>query len=410
MKTLKLNMSVDINDIARFECKATTGIGYAYYMFVEFKNLLPDSSDDAPRWESEWRRSEKMGSVSVWLTDYVYLKDVKDIAKGAKVRFYLDVMGSKKYCVGTEEFIYIPNSRYQATYDGRGTTLKPYMNYEGRSIFRSPACDDEAIAYYRPVENKLIESIADHVYVKMGHTYFECHGGYDNGKEMYKGMGDLDYAIQTADGEATQTDGDTVNDGNAGIKYGWTGVCHQIANRILWTSQIVVDKAAGYSWSSLIYGPYGRGAWNPIHLGEFKNDFTKSIYELYQLRKSGNITAKEFVLQSAILDFEAHAREGFVGARPGLLSAIEQAQNGVFNLSAEADNELTPMIAERINEIAIDLQTAISRILTDEEYYDIFGLQRKNESVLYDNRLFLMSALKKSICIGSRTFSVRFGQ
>ena len=363
----------DIQDIARFECKATTGIGYAYNIFVEFKNLLPDSPDESPRWDSNWKRSEEMGSVSVWQTEYVELKNVQGLEKGAKVRFYLDVMGSKKYCVGTEEFIYIPNSRYQATYDGRGTTLKPYINYKGRSIYRTPICDDSTIAYHRPVADELIGLIADHVYVKMGDTYFGCHGGYDNGKEMYTGLGDLEYAIQTADGKTTQDGDNTVNDGDAGIIYLLTGVCHQIANRILWTSQIVVDKAAGYSLSSLVYGPYGRGAWNPIRLDEFKTAFTKGIYELYLLRNSGKISAKESVLRSAVLDLETHVGEGFVESHPGLLDVIQQAQNKMFNLASEEDCELNSTSAQKINDVVIELQSAIAKILSDEEYFDVFG-------------------------------------
>ena len=375
MKDFRLGQSIDINDIARFECMATTGIGYAYSYYVEFKNLLPDSPDDSPRWESDWRRSKELGSVSVWLTDYLYLKDVQGIEKGAKVRFYLDVIGSKKYCIGTEEFIYVPNSRYQATYDGRGTTLKPYMNYKGRSIFREPICNDETIAYDRPVES-ILAAVADHVYVKMGNTYFGCHGGYNEGDVMYTGYGDLEYAVQTAGAQTEQIYGEFVNDGCAGIIYGITGVCHQIANRILWTSQIIVDKAAGYWLSSLIYGPYGRGKWNPINVDNFKNAFTKSIYKLYQLRINGQISAKELVLQTAILDIESHCGKDFVNAHPGLLDVIVQAQTKMFNLGGEDAYEMNSFVANQINDIAIELQSAIANILSDEEYFNLLGITK----------------------------------
>lgn len=376
MKDLKLVQSIDFNDIARFECQATTGIGYAYSYYVEFKNLLPDSPDDSPRWESDWKRSEKLGSVSVWMTDYLDLKDVLGIEKGAKVRFYLDVKGSKKYCIGAEEFIYVPNSRYQATYDGRGTTLKPYLNYKGRSVFQNPIHEDHTIAYYRPVES-FLAPIADHVYVKMGDIYFECHGGYNDGEEMYENnKGDLEYAIQTADGQTEQIDGEYVNDGCASIIYGLTGVCHQIANRILWTSQILVDKAAGYRLSSLIYGPYGRGKWNPINVDNFKNAFTKSIYDLYQLRINGQISAKELVLRTAILDIESHVGKGFVNAHPGLLDVIVQAQTKIFSLGGEEVHEMNSFVANQINDIARELQSAIANILSDEEYSNFLGLTK----------------------------------
>ena len=38
------------NTIARFECKATAGIGYAYAMRAEYKNLVENTVNDDPKW------------------------------------------------------------------------------------------------------------------------------------------------------------------------------------------------------------------------------------------------------------------------------------------------------------------------------------------------------------------------
>lgn len=48
---------------------------------------------------------------------------------------------------------------------------------------------------------------------------------------------------------------------DAGIRYGVTGICHQIANRVLWPADVLVDRAKGYSFCLLLYAQYGRGSW-----------------------------------------------------------------------------------------------------------------------------------------------------
>lgn len=52
-----------------------------------------------------------------------------------------------------------------------------------------------------------------------------------------------------------------LNPDQAGIRYGLTGVCHQMANRILHPANITVASCNGYSVSAFVYGDYGRGGW-----------------------------------------------------------------------------------------------------------------------------------------------------
>jgi hypothetical protein len=49
--------------------------------------------------------------------------------------------------------------------------------------------------------------------------------------------------------------------GKAGIRYGLTGVCHQIANRILHSAGITVDGCGGYNFSVATWGKTGRPPW-----------------------------------------------------------------------------------------------------------------------------------------------------
>ena len=52
---------------------------------------------------------------------------------------------------------------------------------------------------------------------------------------------------------------DCISQQDAGIIYPATGVCHQIANRILSPARITVQGAGGYAESVNIYGKYGPG-------------------------------------------------------------------------------------------------------------------------------------------------------
>ncbi len=47
-------------------------------------------------------------------------------------------------------------------------------------------------------------------------------------------------------------------DTEAGIMYGATGVCHQIANRILYPANVWVNRASGVHYSIWKWGAYGK--------------------------------------------------------------------------------------------------------------------------------------------------------
>ncbi len=47
----------------------------------------------------------------------------------------------------------------------------------------------------------------------------------------------------------------------AAIRYDFTGVCHQMANRILHPANVAVDNCRGYAVSFTLFDDYGRGAW-----------------------------------------------------------------------------------------------------------------------------------------------------
>jgi len=87
----------------------------------------------------------------------------------------------------------------------------------------------------------------DHTYVtsSLGHTW-GCRGRSTGGRQICTGSGNIDQANCLAQ-----------PNGRAGVDYGFTGVCHQMANRILFPAQVVVSSANGYRASEIAYGAYG---------------------------------------------------------------------------------------------------------------------------------------------------------
>ncbi len=79
----------------------------------------------------------------------------------------------------------------------------------------------------------------DHTYVaSSADDRWDCKGRSRGGRIICRGSGDLGLARCLA-----------CSDGQAGLTYGVTGVCHQIANRILYPASIRVDRAKGYNRS-----------------------------------------------------------------------------------------------------------------------------------------------------------------
>ena len=88
---------------------------------------------------------------------------------------------------------------------------------------------------------------ADHTYVTSdAGRRWRCHGRSAGGIQICEGTGNEDQAVCLA-----QPDGD------AGIAYLRTGVCHQIANRILSPAGIAVSSARGIGISIATFGAYG---------------------------------------------------------------------------------------------------------------------------------------------------------
>jgi hypothetical protein len=91
----------------------------------------------------------------------------------------------------------------------------------------------------------------DHTYVVSSDGLrWGCHGRSAGGSMLRSSIGSSAIAACLAR-----------SNGLADIRYGRSGVCHQIANRILVPAGITVQGCGGYIASVAFWGEYGKGAW-----------------------------------------------------------------------------------------------------------------------------------------------------
>ena len=97
--------------------------------------------------------------------------------------------------------------------------------------------------YALPMPGQLTE----HTYAVSGHNHtWPCRGRSQGGRRVCSGMGNTSEADCLAQPNS-----------QAGIAYLTTGVCHQIANRILYPAGVMVSSALGARASFRWWGIYG---------------------------------------------------------------------------------------------------------------------------------------------------------
>jgi hypothetical protein len=108
----------------------------------------------------------------------------------------------------------------------------------------------------------------DHVYVKFdnGET-FRCAGGDSGGEPLDDASGDEDFELASKFNKPMEipipfdyligTKTFYLPTGDTGVIYGINGVCHNMANRIMFPTRATVHKARGYPLSLLLFDVYG---------------------------------------------------------------------------------------------------------------------------------------------------------
>lgn len=171
----------------------------------------------------------------------------------------------------------------------------------------------------------------------------------------------------------------TPNDSNAHgtiFRYAINGVCHQLANQVLHSSEgkIVVSQAHGYKISRFFYGTYGneRNAWNnQINKCASIGGEPMDKFEIELTQTLAGIAAPEKVedLVSLRADFQAKIQD--LGAK---LSA-DNAEGG----------------AAAINDLISEFMFRAHEILGDEGFKAVFDSEMRDYFGLVDPEMFAAS-------------------
>jgi hypothetical protein len=152
------------------------------------------------------------------------------------------------------------------------------------------------------------------------------------------------------------------------FKYGLDGVCHQLANQVMWATgsaqakPLTVKGSRAYWISNAAYSTYG-----VLHKNTWRT----------KCDACEKITGTEDTKHAEVDDFAAHVREALKSggastkAEP-ILRRREQLQDKIAELGREARAGLRDVTAEMINAEIRQFQQAIGADISPAEYENIF--------------------------------------
>jgi len=241
--------------------------------------------------------------------------------------------------------------------------------------------DHTWITSYDSRINKLA-TIAD--VINAGEQYWYCWGSYHP-------HGRISNPIVICS-HATPKAACLVNPNNAKSRgtvhwYGIDGVCHQVANQILYVisspsggKPLTVSAARGYKLSSSLYGSYGRreAEWNEVRMrcGVAQTNTRKRGSMVSLLRRRMSQVLQYSINEPQILALEQSRRQ--------LLAELDD-----IGFARRSSNETTESRVAKMNgRINSFLQVASNAFNNDKGYERVFGIARGVEIYLIDPLLF----------------------
>jgi hypothetical protein len=260
----------------------------------------------------------------------------------------------------------------------------------------------------------LFAKAADHTYVECGTgaVGWSCWGGKTGGTGVRRASGSTSRANDIAE-----------RDERAGITcYLINGVCHQAANRILLPARITVNGVRGYALSSALYGVYGRASrWPcsapfnqhptttgdlpacvvppaivsaPIRtdLDETDTRYLEGVLTIYQEFDRAFVTeVSRGEREKFHLQLFAHMVDFYLGPRIDerrqelieVRRTTEQRQQQVEE-QVKSDRRLHPDLIHEVNDLTLDFQAKLARVMTDDEYETLLQLPKDEQIVLAD--------------------------
>ncbi len=235
--------------------------------------------------------------------------------------------------------------------------------------------------------------VADHTYVINSHgDIYPCKGRSKGGTIICSNQGSRSYANCLA-----QTDL------KAGIMYGLTGVCHQIANRILYPSQQYVSKAKGYRGSVFVWGVYGRGNWSELYqcqppsnvaITPQPNDptpFDQSIKNLYEQSHFSNLpenihTSELYIMIKTFIGDEI--TDNKYEELMDLHSHLYAQMNTL--ISDFVEHSIRPIeYVKFINKLQRNILSECHEILGVDNFIALFGTEIEQTGGFIDEEIFL---------------------
>lgn len=162
------------------------------------------------------------------------------------------------------------------------------------------------------------------------------------------------------------------------IRYGIDGVCHQLANQVLWATNanpgvpLTVHLARGYAFSTFLFGTYGRqhAAWlTKIH----------SCSNTVQATPTQG-TSEQTMAAVADDEFERRAREVLNGPEASerlqrLLDLRRATLRTGEGMRSRVQNDMVAPSAAELNAHYNEVLRQAASILTFAEYRELFGFE-----------------------------------
>ena len=209
---------------------------------------------------------------------------------------------------------------------------------------------------------------------------FHVRGGVPDNPTGALGSQAADVAIASCLVQANADSRDSPPAQGTIFVYGVDGVCHQLANQVLYSTggpeqtPLTVKKARGYFASTFIYHTYGlqRAAWS------------NKIATCAPSLAASALGGVEMKTPDLADDFEAHAREVLGADETELLNKLLTLKSEVQNFAARAIPGFAPPDAATLNARNQHLIDQAAILLGPEKFKKVFGFEAGQKVNLVD--------------------------
>ena len=203
----------------------------------------------------------------------------------------------------------------------------------------------------------------------------------------------------------------------AGIRYGFTGVCHQTSNRILHpASPLSVAGCRNYAVSAFMYGPYGKGTW-PERFMCYAIGMNNAQSDVNEPQQSDNMTTKD--AYDRVISSSHVTSDGGRASPIAELSALVELGLGnqldektfyallKIKINLDTHQEALTVLFDQgritqevyLQQVNLELQSSMDqshRLLGEDRFLAIFGTAGLEPQCLIDRDTFLSHAQPKS--------------